>query len=72
MLRTQQKIPPLSEEEIRELDKLLQLMGGIVNTHELDCRCKDCGLYVDIADELGRRNKKHVGGCSTLQVKRGT
>ena len=60
-MSTQQKIPPLSEVETRELDKQLQLMGGIVNTHELDCRCKDCGVYVDMVDELARRNKKHVG-----------
>ena len=60
-MSTQQKTPPLSEVETRELDKQLQLMGGIVNTHELDCRCKDCGVYVDMVDELARRNKKHVG-----------
>ena len=70
-MSTQQKIPPLSEVETRELDKQLQLMGGIVNTHELDCRCKDCGVYVDMVDELARRNKKHVGACTTLQVKKG-
>ena len=71
-MSTQQKIPPLSEVETRELDKQLQLMGGIVNTHELDCRCKDCGLYVDVADGLPRRDKKQAGACSTPQFERGT
>ena len=71
-MSTQQKISPLSEVNTRELDKQLQLMGGIVNTHELDCRCKDCGLYVDMVDELARRDRKQAGVCSTPQFKRGT
>ena len=53
---------PLSEVKISEIEKQLQLIGGIVSTHELHCPCNDCGLYVEIATELARRGARDFAG----------